>query len=131
MGFWRLSGWVKHREPPGDGFAGGDLLRRNDDGSDEFGSEDVVVFDLEFQIGGWVGEWDGEAFVPVRVLGVGNDARSGESGLGDADFDVRIAGDDIGVVVPPVAGLGRRWRLISFTRSEAVAELQSKEIHVG
>lgn len=81
-----------------------------------------------------MGEWDAEAFVPVGVLGVGDDACSSESGLGDAYFDVGVTGDDVGVTVLPLAGplsVGGRWTFTSFTRSEATAEIQGEQIHVG
>lgn len=43
-------------------------------------------------------------FVPVGVLGVGDDASAGDGGLGDDDGDVRVAGDDLGAVAEAAVG---------------------------
>lgn len=40
---------------------------------------------------------DGEVLVPFGILGVFQDAGSGEGGLRDDDGDVRVAGDDFAV----------------------------------
>ena len=57
---------------------------------------------------------DVEPFIPVRVLSVGDDTRPCDGGLGDADGDVRITGDDFAVVVESlVAGLTEDGTVIS------------------
>lgn len=43
-------------------------------------------------------QWDVEVFVPLRILGVGEDACTGDGGLGDGDGDVRVTGDNLAVV---------------------------------
>lgn len=51
-------------------------------------------------------QWDEEAFVPVRVSGVGDDSRPCDGGVGDRDGDVRVTGDNLAAVVQElVAGL--------------------------
>lgn len=40
-----------------------------------------------------------EPLVPLGILGVGHHAGADESGLRDGDSDVRVAGDDFGVMV--------------------------------
>lgn len=84
-------------------------------------------------------QWDVEVFIPVRVLGVGDDTCPCDGGLGDADGNVRVTGDDFAVVVKSlVAGLmpggavisvgGRdilpgRGGFASVTESKATADM--------
>lgn len=84
---------------------GGDKVGdRDGGGADELGAENVVVLDVEEEVGGEVGEGDGESLVPMGVLGVGDDAGAGDSGGGDGDGDVGVAGDDLLVRVVRAAG---------------------------
>lgn len=48
--------------------------------ADELGAEGVVVLDVEEEVGGGVGEGDGEVLLPLGVLGVGDDAGAGDGG---------------------------------------------------
>ena len=73
-----------------------------------------------------MGEGDRKVLFPDGVLGVGNDPRASDGGSGEADGDVRVAGDDI---VVRVVRRATRKRL-SASREEA-AETLGDHIHVG
>lgn len=58
-----------------------------------------MVLDPELQKLKRVSHGNAELLVPLGILGVGHHAGAGEGALGDGDSDVRVAGDDFGVVV--------------------------------
>ena len=118
-------------ERAGDEFAGLDLLSRDFDGADELGAEDIVIFNLEFQVIYRMCQWYIELLVPLRVRGVLNDASACHGGLGDRNGDVWITGDDLAVVVTTSVGFGGGVTWIdSVTGGEATAEMLRHEVHV-
>lgn len=84
-------------EPAGDALPRGDLVYGDLRGADDLRAEDVVVLDLELEVGERVRNGDVEVLVPERILRVLQDARAGESRLRDDDGYVGIAGDDLAV----------------------------------
>lgn len=85
---------------------------------------------------------DMKPFVPFGVLGVGEHARAGKSGLGNRDRDIRVAGNDLPVVVElplPAAAPTATVALLSvvgsgpagIAGSETAAQALGDEVHVG
>ena len=75
---------------------------------------------------------DLEMLVPRRVLGVWDDARARHGGASDADGDVRVAGDDLAVVVTVLFALliaGDRGAAGVESREES-AEALREHVHV-
>lgn len=86
-------------------------------------------------------ERDEEVLVPLRVLGIGDHAGPGDSGLRDDNGDVRIASDDLamvlglpvgfGGVVFVVGGGGGETTRVRSAGSEAAAKALGSQVHVG
>lgn len=137
VGLGRLAGGGEDGEPVGDEFTGGDTHGGDGDGADELSAEDVVVFDLEFEVNKGVGNGDLEVLLPLRVLGVGDDAGAGDGGLWDDDGHVRVAGDDAAVMLEiAVTGSGIVGGVLGgggagVADGEAAAEALGGEVHVG
>lgn len=81
-----------------------------------------------------VGEGDVEVLVPMGVLGVGDDARAGDAGAGEADGDVGVGGDDLVVLLEAAAaavGAALEGLLEGLEGGEEAAEALDEEVHVG
>lgn len=136
VGFGRFPGRPKNRYPVGNRLTGGDFLGGDLSGAYQLCPEEVVVFDLELEVKHAVCQWDDEVFIPLRVLGVLNNMRTGDGGLRDANGDVRIAGDNPAVLVNPAVttitmGIGVVGGTFeSVAGSEATAEMLGDEVHV-
>lgn len=69
-----------------------------------------------------------EMLIPDRILRVGDDAGADDGGSSEADGDVGVAGDDLGVVLLLGAGGGGDG---GAAGGEAAAEALGEHVHVG
>lgn len=90
---------IQDREPAADGLPDSEVCGGDSDDSDQIGAKEVVVLDVELEVDDGVSQRDVEPLIPGRVLGVLDDSRARHGRLRDVDGDVRVAGDDSGVVV--------------------------------
>lgn len=72
-------------------------MSRDGGDSDQIGAENVVVLHVELHVGDRVGKGDLEVLVPDGALRVGYDACTSHGSSGEADCDVRVAGNDLTV----------------------------------
>lgn len=93
----RLPRGANEREPSGDMLPRGDPRGRDFGSADCVSAEEVVVFDVNIELSDRMSQRDNEMLVPLGILGVFQDACASHGGLGEANGDVGIAGDDLTV----------------------------------
>lgn len=69
-------------------------------------------------------------FVPNWILRIGYYPGSGNPGSGEANRDIRIAGDDLAVVLTITAVIGGKWLATEIECGEATAETLRDQVHV-
>ncbi|KAL1059624.1 hypothetical protein V6Z11_1Z022500 [Gossypium hirsutum] len=82
-------------------------------------AEEVVVFDVNIELSDRMSQRDNEMLVPLGILGVFQDACASHGGLGEANGDVGIAGDDLTVA----ADFG-----VPFFSSVCAGDLQGSQV---
>lgn len=127
----RLTVGSNDRKPIVDEIARLDFLRRNSGDSDQICAEHIIVLDLKLDLRDWMSERDFEVLVPDRVLVVGDNASSSHSGAGEADRDVRVAGDDfVGAVAAELACAAGERVPAGIEGTETATEALGHQIHV-
>ncbi|PON39093.1 LOW QUALITY PROTEIN: hypothetical protein PanWU01x14_307310 [Parasponia andersonii] len=124
----RLPERANHGEPVADRFARRDSPGRDRRDPDQIGAEHVVVLDVELDVGDRVGQGDPEVLVPLRARRVGDDARAGHSCPGEADGDVRVAGDYVAMSL--VLAVARERGMAGLEGGEESANALRDQIHV-
>lgn len=130
IGFRLFTVTADYREPILNGLTGNERPSGDPGDPDYVRAEDVVVLDVEVDAGHRMRDRHPEPLLPGRILGVGDDVRAGHGGAGEADGDVRVAGDDLPAVVVAALAVAAAGEGLAAGGEDA-AEALRDHVHVG